>query len=308
MIREGYSLGAVTGAGSFIYALCRSARLLEEPALFEDARRAAERISAEWIAADNYFDVMSGAAGAILGLVVLHKESGDSAVLEKAIKCGDHLLKKRQPAGKGAAWPAFNGRFLTGFSHGAAGIALALMRLAHATGEHRFQEAAAEAIAFENSVFDAGENNWPDFRYAEEGRPAFMTAWCHGAPGVGLARISGLMLFDSPEVRRDIEAATRTVSRSGLGGKDGLCCGNLGLTEMLLAAAVLKADEQLEGEAIQRASAVVKRARASGGYHLSGQPGQDFFDPSFFQGLAGIGYQLLRIARPGCLPSVLVLE
>jgi hypothetical protein len=32
------------------------------------------------------------------------------------------------------------------------------------------------------------------------------------------------------------------------------------------------------------------------------------FEPSFFQGLSGIGYQLLRLAAPERLPSVLAFE
>ena len=308
MIREGYNLGIATGVGSFIYGLSRCAVLLEEPALFADAIKASERITPEWIAADNNFDVMSGAAGAILGLLTLYEETGDSAVLKKAVLCGDHLLRKQESAGKGAAWRAINGKFMTGFSHGAAGIALALLRLSEASGEERFHRAARQGIEFEDSVFDATENNWPDFRYSSNDRSVFMNAWCHGAAGIGLARMSGLPLFDSHEVRQDINAALGKVTESPIGEKDGLCCGNLGRVEMMLAASVQSADEQLQRRVVELASVVVERARRSGGYRLSGHPGKDFFDPSFFQGLSGIGFELLRIARPQSLPCVLAWE
>ena len=207
MVREGYNLGIATGVGSFIYALSRCAMLLAEPALYGDAMAASERITPEWIIADNNFDVLSGAAGAILGLLALHEETGDSEIVKKAVLCGDHLLRKQEPAGQGAAWRAINGKFMTGFSHGAAGIALALLRLSKASGEDRFHRAARQAIAFEHSVFDSTENNWPDFRYSSNDRSVFMNAWCHGAAGIGFARLSGLPLFDSPEVRQDIDAA-----------------------------------------------------------------------------------------------------
>jgi type 2 lantibiotic biosynthesis protein LanM len=308
MVREGYGLGIATGAGSFIYAFTRCATLLEEPALFAYAMAASERITPEWIAADNHFDAMSGAAGAILGLLALEEETANSAIVEKAVLCGDHLLCKQESAGQGAAWRAINGKFMTGFSHGAAGIALALLRLGKASGEERFRMAARQAIAFEDSVFDVAEGNWPDFRYSSESQSVFMNSWCHGAPGIGLGRHSGLSLFDSPEVRADINAALRKVSESSIGEKDGLCCGNLGRIDMLLAVAVRRADEQLHHNAIQMASVVIERARRSGGYRLSGQPGQDFFDPSFFQGLSGIGFELLRIAHPQTLPCVLAWE
>ncbi|HKS41321.1 MAG TPA: type 2 lanthipeptide synthetase LanM family protein, partial [Blastocatellia bacterium] len=308
MIREGYSLGIATGIGSFIYALSRCAALLEEPALFADAIKASERITPEWIAADNNFDAMSGTAGAILGLLILYEATGSAAVLKKAALCGDHLLRKQESAEKGAAWRAINGKYMTGFSHGAAGIALALLRLSKASGEERFLWAARRAIEFEDSVFNAAENNWPDFRYSSIDRPVFMNSWCHGAAGIGFARLSGLPIFDSHEVRQDINAALGKVTASTLGEKDGLCCGNLGRVDMLLAVAVQSADEQLLRRVVELASVVVERTRRSGGYRLSGQPGQDFFDPSFFQGLSGIGFELLRIAHPQSLPCVLAWE
>lgn len=308
MIREGYTLGAATGIGSFIYVLSRCALFLQDSALLRDARTAAERITPAWIAADDAYDVTSGAAGAILGLLALHEATGDPLALEQAERCGDHLLDRREPAGLGMAWRSVNGRFMTGLSHGAAGIALALLRLSGATGARRFRDAADEAVAYEDSVFDETEGNWPDFRHAPEQPLAFMNTWCHGATGIGLARLSGLSIQDSTAARRDIEAALGAVSSGGVGEKDGLCCGNLGRADLLLNASARQTYAELERRAVQLGSIVVDRSRRSGSYRLSGRPAQDFFDPSFFQGLSGIGYQLLRLAHPGRLPSVLVWE
>ena len=309
MIREGYTLGAATGAGSFLYALTRCAGFLEMPELLAEAAAAGGRITPEWIADDDRYDVMSGAAGAILGLLALQQASGSplslEQPLERAVRCGDHLLAHRRAAGRGAAWPAHGGRCLTGLSHGAAGIALALLRLARATGEGRFREAAEEAIAFEAGAFDEAAGNWPDFRSGPEAGPAFMNAWCHGAAGIGLARAAGLPILDTPAIRQDIEAALTAVSRHGIGDKDGLCCGNLGRADLLLAASPPRAGGERPREALRLASSVAARARRRGGYRTSG-PG--FFDPSFFQGLSGIGYQLLRLAHPDRIPSVLVWE
>jgi len=308
MRREGYTVGAATGVGSFIYAFVRCALFLDEPALLADAAAAARHITPEWIAEDNLFDIMSGTAGAILCLLTLYEKTGDTALLPKAILCGERLLSTQEPAKSGRAWRTLHAKFMTGFSHGAAGIALALLRLYQASGDIRFQQAAHDAIAFENSTFDRDEGNWPDFRFAKDDHKAFMSAWCHGGPGIGLGRVSGLRWLDSSEIRHDVEAALASVSKSGIGGKDGLCCGNLGRADLLLAAAALPARGELHDHAVNLASSVVARARQFGGYRLSGQPHQDFFDPSFFQGLSGIGYELLRIGHPKPLPSVLVWE
>ncbi|MFL6292914.1 MAG: hypothetical protein ACJ759_18630 [Thermoanaerobaculia bacterium] len=53
---------------------------------------------------------------------------------------------------------------------------------------------------------------------------------------------------------------------------------------------------------------VCQRAEVRGGYQLSAARGTEIFAPSLFQGLAGIGYTLLRVAEPERLPSLLLLE
>jgi type 2 lantibiotic biosynthesis protein LanM len=306
--QEGYSLGAATGLGSFVYVLCRSASLLGEPALLEDAARAAALITPEGIEADSQLDVMAGAAGALLGLLALYQATQAGEVLKKAKLCGEHLLEHQlacEPAG--AAWRTQKGRPLTGMAHGASGVALALLRLHAVVGDARLRQAAAQALAFEDAVFVPSEGNWPDFRQALGGSPSFMNAWCHGAPGIGLARIAGLAFLDSVGVRRDIEAAASSVKRQAPGEKDGLCCGQAGRVEFLLAAARANGDKALEELALRQASAMVREARA-GSYRFSTGEQGGFFEPSFFQGLSGIGYALLRMAFPGRLPSVLVWE
>jgi lantibiotic modifying enzyme len=290
-----------------IYALCLCADLLSEPALRDDAAMAARLITPEWIAGDEAFDLMSGSAGAILGLIALYQAAGDGAALETAVRCGDHLLAHRQAAGPGAAWRTGRAQFMTGLSHGAAGIALALLRLARSAGHDRFKAAADDAIRFENSTFDAAERNWPDFRYHTEARPAFMNTWCHGAPGIGMARLAGSH-YNGDAVDDDVAAALAAVQSQGIGGKDGLCCGNLGRADLLLSAERAGFAGAGEFGALRLASGVIGQAREKGGYRLTGRAGQEFFDPSFFQGLAGIGYETLRIANPELLPSVLVWE
>jgi lantibiotic modifying enzyme len=52
---------------------------------------------------------------------------------------------------------------------------------------------------------------------------------------------------------------------------------------------------------------VVARARRSGAYRLFPNLPSTAFNPGFFQGVAGIGYSLLRLADKD-LPSVLLWE
>jgi len=306
-IRKMVPLGGAVGYGSNIYTRVRISRFLKNPSLLQAAKQIATSITPDLLAADQHFDIISGTAGAILGLLALHNISHDSEIIEKAILCGNHLLNNRVASDSGyRAWATSDGKLLTGFSHGAAGIAYALLRLYQASGETTFLEAAQEAIAYERSVFIPEEGNWPDFRQsAPKERPTCMCSWCHGAPGIGLARVATLDILDTPEIRQDIEAAINTTKQHGLSEIDHLCCGNMGRIEFLFTAGRKLSRPDLVEEAMKQAAQVVARAQQRGHF---GYGSILDFHPGFFQGASGIGYELLRLAYPDQLPSVLLWE
>lgn len=301
MLASGHTIGGATGIGSIVYALTRCADLLGASELLDDAAAAAAMLTPAAIAADDEHDVMAGAAGAALGLLALYRATGDATVLNAARQCGDHLLSRAQPMAVGIAWASGHHPPTTGLSHGAAGIALALSRLAAATGDARFGDAAEAALAFEAAAFDAAHGNWRDLRGGPDAPMTFMNAWCHGGLGIGLARAAMPRGVDAGARAADITAAVSLNDGDWLSGKDGLCCGNLSRVELMLAV-----DRPESAQAI--ASRVLARAAYRGQFALSGGRGVELFDPSFFQGLSGIGYQLLRLRSDGALPSVLVWE
>ncbi|MBS3028139.1 MAG: type 2 lantipeptide synthetase LanM [Dolichospermum sp. DET50] len=309
--KNGYTIGGVAGIASLIYAFTRISEFLEMPSLLEDAQEAASLISPKWINEDKHLDVVSGSAGAILALLALYQKTNAAEILAKAICCGEHLLHTRTSNNKGfRAWHQIGADFVTGFSHGAAGIAYALLRLYKATDDNRFFKMARESVAYEQSVFDKLAGNWPDYREAMQinSDSRFMTAWCHGAPGIALARMGGLSVLNTAEIEKDVLAALETIRNFSLRGKDHLCCGNFGRIEVLQIAAQTFSRQELADLAIKQASWIVHRAKERGSYQLFDTFIQGIFHPSFFQGTSGIGYQLLRLTQPDLLPSVLLLE
>jgi type 2 lantibiotic biosynthesis protein LanM len=299
-------IGGGKGVGSILYALVRCSQFLEEPALLSNAQSIASLIMPELIASDRKFDVVSGAAGTLLGLLTLHKVTAKPAVLEQAIACGYHLLNHRVASDAGLqVWKTLNGKILTGFSHGAAGIAYALLRLYEITQDNVFLAAATEAIAYEQSVFSPNAQNYPDFRGE---KPEFLTSWCHGAPGIGLARLGGLAILDTDEIRQEIEIALQTTQMYGMHEIDHLCCGNFGCIEVLLVGAQYLKRLELAEIVQNRAAWVVNRAINMGSFQIFPSPFQGIYNPGFFQGTAGIGYELLRLAYPEKLPSVLLWQ
>jgi lantibiotic modifying enzyme len=262
------------------------------------------------IAADKELDIIHGSAGAILGLLPLYKVTGNATVLEKAIACGQHLLT-HQISHEGApkAWKSFGETPFTGFSHGAAGISYALLRLYTVTQDCSYLEAALEGIEYERSVFSESNANWPDFRrLGQTGQPSFLVQWCHGAAGIGLGRLGRLEVVKTPEIEREIEIALQTTQRYGLQAIDHLCCGNLGRVEVLLVGAQRCSRLDWYQVALQNATNVVARAKRTGAYQLFPNLPNSVFNPGFFPGTVGIGYQLLRLAQPEQLPSVLLWE
>lgn len=303
------SLGGVTGIGSQLYAFTRAGALLGSEELLAGARTVSQRITAENLARDTVYDLMGGAAGSILALLSYRRLSGDEAALDRAVRCGHHLLENRRAVGGGLrSWIGVSERALCGFSHGAAGIAYALMALHDATGETAFREAAEEAIAYERRCFDAEAGNWPDLRVAPSEDPAFMCSWCHGAPGIALGRLGLGPRHRSPEVLAEIDAAVAATLASPPHGFDHLCCGNFGRVDIVLEAARRLERPEWRDLARQQASWAIRRARQAGSYFYSDRlpPKIPYF--GLFSGVSGIGYALLRLADPDALPSILMLD
>lgn len=305
-------LGGCAGLPSIAYSMARIGLFLEDAELLEEAKHACSLISRKQIDADTALDVIGGSAGTILALLACCGATGDGEILEKARVCGRRLVAAREADKSGFfAWPTLGGRHLTGFSHGAAGIAYALLKLYEQTSEREFYDAARDGINFERHEFSPQHNNWPDHREfkqkeREPAEPVYMTAWCHGAPGIGLARLGALEILDSLEIRDDIRSALLATRHAGLLPRDHLCCGNSGLAETLLTAGIRLKDRELTQEALRIMSRLTARANRRGTASITS--GTGFFNPSLFQGAAGVGYQLLRVASPDIIPSVLLLE
>jgi type 2 lantibiotic biosynthesis protein LanM len=299
-------VGGATGLGSIVYALTVMSKMLRDDSLLADAHVAAALFSDGLIAADKQLDVIGGSAGGILGLLRLYRDSHSADVLNRAIKCGEHLIAQSRlgPEG-GRSWvgQGMGKRALNGMSHGAAGFAYALDSLAAATGREDFAAAAAECIAFEDSTFDAGRNNWPDLR--GEGEPSWPCQWCHGAPGIGLARIAMTRKKGRGQLKDDVARAVEGAAKGWPGSVDTLCCGTLGNVEFICEAAASLGRKDLGELAARRLLSVIENAASAGDYRWNS--GQGKFNLGLFRGLAGVGYTALRQVD-GSLPNVLIWE
>ncbi|GAA4010901.1 type 2 lanthipeptide synthetase LanM family protein [Allokutzneria multivorans] len=284
--------GAFDGQAGTVYLLTHLGALWQRDDLLDEAEALALELSEQATG----FDIINGLAGFLCVLLGLH--SVRPSVLSAAIRVGDQLAS---PCAAGFSWrdeqdPAP----LAGFSHGASGVAHALLRLFRVTRDDRYLHAASQAFDYEQSVFSPSEANWPDLRAVAD--VSFITAWCHGAPGVGLARAHALDVL--PEVRAELDIAVATTTANGLDLNHSLCHGSLGNLELLLRSARVLADDAVLERTYRIAGGVLDDLAANG--WACGVPG-GVETPGLMNGLAGIGLGLLRLGAPDQVPAVLTL-
>lgn len=298
-------IGAFTGRGGIVYALTCLGLTRDQPELLDRAQDLASRLR-EDIASDRSFDLMGGAAGAILCLRALHRHRPAPQLVETAVQCGEHLVGSAVAVtGRGWGWPPPPGVSevpLTGLSHGTAGISWALRELAAWSGEQRFAEAADRALEYERSWFSAEAGNWRDLRMEPE---TFSVAWCHGAPGIGLARLATLGRR-SEEAEAEIRSSLDATRLGGFGRSHCLCHGDLGNLELWHQAARQTDEPALQAEGSRLAARILRDVERNGPRCGAGNTGAR--PPGLLQGLSGIGYGLLRAGFRREVPSVLTLE
>lgn len=308
------SIGGFEGWGGVIYTLTHLGILWNEPALLAEAEALVELLP-DLIAKDEYLDIIGGAAGCLNSLISLYRCRPSQRTLATAIQCGEQIISHAKTMEQGIGWvrPGGGELPLAGFSHGVAGIASALLELSALTNDSRFRTTALAAIEYERSLFRPEVGNWPDLRDfsssiladKDDNQPICMTAWCHGAPGIGLGRLRSLPHLDDAKIRAEIDTALKTTLAHGFGSNHSLCHGDLGNLELLLQASLILDDPQWETQVNRLASIILESINQHG--WLCGVP-LGVETPGLMTGLAGIGYGLLRLAEPTRVPSVLVLE
>lgn len=295
-------LGLSEGGAAWVYSLVTVGKLLDMPELFRHAERAAEHLTPEALSEDRRHDLLLGSAGSMLALLRLYEVTGEPGLLRRASAAADQLLARGVAIAPGQlAWETLPGaRPLTGFSHGAAGIGYALAALFGATGNPRHLAAARQAFAYERSLYDPEVENWPDFRTHSE-RPGHACSWCNGAPGIVLSRIGAAPWLGDEQTAQEVAAGLRTTLAAPEANLT-LCCGRFGRAEVLWTAGLRSDRAEWQDAAVSHATEALESVSA-----LLATP-QAMHPAPFFQGLAGIGYQLLRLAEPNELPSVLLFE
>jgi hypothetical protein len=277
----------------------------------------------------NLNEYINGIAGTLLGLLHLHAASGEAWLLDLIQEYTQSLVAAARLGNQGLYWDNDRSQIrpLCGLSHGASGIGFVFLELGRYLNNPIFYMLADEAFAYENALFDTTTRNWPDFRlnmWRDEQVAALekdykaghlapfthtsdMNTWCHGAAGIGLARLRAVDLNDNKTYRRDARRALAKTKRTqGHFDNFALCHGEGGNAEVFLEHYVQSSSRQAYINA-QKIGDDALRQRAELGLYISGLPvpTKDLEDKSLFNGLAGVGYFLLRLHDPHTVPSIL---
>lgn len=311
-------IGLYDGSLGTAMVAIRAARVLGDSSLVDQAASLARQLAAR--THEQSPDLLNGLAGQILGFLTLADLVPDELFRSRALELGYLLVERAEHTAVGSSWPhrmiESKGN-LTGFSHGAAGIALALGELWRNTGDRMFIETAVDAGAYEDSVFSGKHSNWPDYRLSRVATqsPKYSNFWCHGAPGIVLSRLRLSFLMGLEQLPPNLQVAVDAVRQAveanlnWCGTNLSLCHGLGGNTEILWEASRWgNALADWQQRAAESAYACW-RIGAGAIPHSSKQawPGDIGDNPSLFLGRAGIGYAYLRLHDPS-IPSILAID
>ena len=304
------TIGAFNGWSGIIYLLSHLGALWHDQELLSYAHSLVERLP-ELIEKDEALDMVGGCAGCIGSLLALYKVSPSERVLAACIQCGARLLARSQRMENGRGWftNLETTHPITGFAHGTAGIAWALLELAAQTGIEKYRTVALEGFTYESSRYSSQAGNWVESAGGAELRTqiaiAPSMAWCYGSPGIGMTRAAAMKHSDHPVLRHDLERAVAATLSRGPGTNHSLCHGDLGNLDFLLQAEKATGSQELAQKVDEWTNQIIASIRKYG--WLCGVP-LGVESPALMNGLAGICYGLLRLADPERVPSVLTLS
>jgi len=303
------TVGAFTGIGGIIYTLANLYKLWKDESIKQDLMFILNFLP-HLIIKDRYFDIVSGSSGCLLALLTLRGIISDKILNPLMDQCVQHIIIHYPVPSEFPlldSLPINSTQPILGFSHGIAGIALALSQYNHIKPSIRLNYWITEALTYERSCFSKEENNWPDFRKNDEMHsiPRFMTAWCHGAPGIGIARLDMQHYWHDKLFNDEIEIAVNTTLKNGYHSYLNLCHGNLGNLELLFMLNEVKNTDLSKTQYLQQACNIIQSINKNG---IKCGIASSESTPGLMTGTAGVSYQLMRVAYPDRVPSVLLLK
>ncbi|MDY0904928.1 lanthionine synthetase LanC family protein [Pedobacter sp. CFBP9032] len=267
-------------------------------------------------------DLLSGYTGNLLAFTLLYHHSQHKQVKKLISVLLDRVVNEVRVSQIGLKWDynaskkAYDG--MTGFSHGASGIAYVLMQLSVYFDAPGLLYLSEEALAYEMQYYYTPAKNWLDLRIGNYhmAKPqahlwqletfisdmAGVNAWAHGAAGVGLSRSMAFELTQneiySKQCNDVLEKCLSDLLKPGRPDFT-LVSGYLGMIPFL---ARYKDKEGIADQISMVVDGAIKQYQKTNSYseYLSCGP----HDYGLFSGKAGAGYMLLQLLSGDQFASV----
>ncbi|HYW21373.1 MAG TPA: type 2 lanthipeptide synthetase LanM family protein [Nodularia sp. (in: cyanobacteria)] len=300
------------GLASVIYALTICTERLGDESCLKIAYDLVIKLSIQdWEEVENP-DILTGSASSLLTLIHLYRNKPTEELLERVQAIGRGILpyQERDGINSGGFKVPIASHPLLGMAHGATGIAYALSSLYYLTKDPAIPPAILAALGYERSHYNQERQDWPNLQH-QNNPQVFMTGWCAGAPGIGLALLGILARFDDNRfndiLMPEIDAACQATLRHL--GKDlhHLCCGEAGRIIFLVAASQQLNRPELYQAACQATAEMLDFYEQKGFWKLQLMPARSII-PGLTDGVAGVGLALLTVIDPKNTSRFLTLE
>jgi hypothetical protein len=323
----------LTGRSGVSYVLIKLSEICGENYL-DEALELMKDCDINLYSGNTVCEYLNGASGTIIVLLHLYEISGEFWLLEKIDKYIKYIIDNLHYNYNGIHWDRnINSiKALCGFSHGAAGIGFVFLELGNYFNNPVFYYLAEQSFSYESNFFRDDAGNWADLRkffitkkdykeiqkavetreYDYYYKESFMSAWCHGAPGIGLTRLRAYELLNKDIYKKEYKLSMDSVLVSDVNSISNsstftLCHGLAGNLEIVIEYLKKNNDSNIESVLYSLTQQMLddismKRKYMSGLFTLSG----DDEDYSLFLGNAGIGYFYLRLIDSVNIDSIMI--
>lgn len=264
-------------------------------------------------------DLLSGYTGNLLLLSLLYHHTNHPQVLNMVNLLIDRLIVEARISEQGLKWDYSRSKkaydSMTGFSHGASGIAWVLMQVGQYFNALGLTYLAKEALRYEMQYFHSPAKNWLDLRLGphrlnkpdvhkwkiETFLPEMtdVNAWAHGAAGVGLSRQLAMQLIKEESYSTDCQQVferclndLKKLNRTDFTLVSGYC----GMIPFLSSYKLTSEIESI----LDQASDLHRKTNSYNTYVSCG-----IDDYGLLSGKAGIGYIILNILMGQNFDSIL---
>lgn len=290
-------ISAFFGVASSMYIYYNLSILWQDKSLYQKYIDKAKELLNYEIKSEIELDFIGGIAGVLVCCINIFIENKDDTLINIAIKYGEILFNKI----------TCSKELLTGLAHGYAGIALSMILLGKHINNNDYIALGLKLVELENSHYDQVNNNWNDLRSKESNYSSVY--WCHGAAGIGLARIimKRTLGLATPEcIEIDIKNSLKKIVSDGLrkNQNHSLCHGAFGNIDILIEISRGLDDKELFNMIYSYVNDILNNIFCYGIRNGLGSTGEIL---GLMLGLSGIGYTFIRLNNPE-YPSILSLN